>query len=258
MVPSPHAGLLDVVEDQRHPRSSDETKPNSSTLVSAVVDKKSVLSDASSGPNILIPGKFDVICGRGETSYYHEGNVRLRSIIAAHLKDYSTANCKWEKSRLVSLVLKLVRDQSDNGGFLRRASSNAPWKPLPERLAREKIGQLFRDALETQYRSSTASKKRRRVETRVALDESVAKIVHSSPFIRKELHDLQSSVNECLPDAVVTTMFNTTNLRILEEVKRTNAAERLATMMAPLTAEHTPDRGTSPTRGKKGGPKGSR
>jgi hypothetical protein len=82
------------------------------------------------------PGEFDVICGRGQSTFLHSGNKRVRAIIEHHIALYSEANTTLEKSLVVSCICGAVREKGD---FLQQ-SSDEQWIEVSERLAREKCG----------------------------------------------------------------------------------------------------------------------
>eukprot|EP00522_Entomoneis_paludosa_P013679 CAMPEP_0172442152 /NCGR_PEP_ID=MMETSP1065-20121228/2626_1 /TAXON_ID=265537 /ORGANISM="Amphiprora paludosa, Strain CCMP125" /LENGTH=465 /DNA_ID=CAMNT_0013191895 /DNA_START=87 /DNA_END=1484 /DNA_ORIENTATION=- len=123
------------------------------------------------------PGPTDVICARGKKALEHAGNKRFRAMVSGNMDTYSKAKTKLEKSLIVSHIIDQVRQASPPGGFLRE-DEDAPgvWFEVGDAVAREKIGQGFRDLLHTQYRSSTKAKKRRRhesVSSNVSLDNKI-------------------------------------------------------------------------------------
>jgi len=120
-------------------------------------------------PHEGAPGPTDVICARGKRALEHAGNQRFRRLVASNLDAYSKAQTKLEKSLLVSHIVDQVRKTTPAGGFLRPAAEGGNhhndcggWVEVGDGVAREKIGQAFRDALHTQYRSSTKAKRKRR------------------------------------------------------------------------------------------------
>jgi hypothetical protein len=76
------------------------------------------------------------------------------------LEDYAEADSKAEKGKIVSKVLDIIREASPEGAFV--TYENGSWYEVSERIAREKIGALFRDFLPKSYRSSAKSKKARK------------------------------------------------------------------------------------------------
>jgi len=122
-------------------------------------ERKSAASSMRKLPSTFSPGPLDVICARGATVYCHLGNRRYRDIIKMNLKQYSEAKSKMEKSRIVSIVLATIRRASPEGGFIKEESGS--WYEVGDSIAREKIGQSFRDSLHTKYRSSSKAKNSR-------------------------------------------------------------------------------------------------
>ena len=112
-------------------------------------------------PEDYEPTKYDVLCGRGRRCFVHDGNQNMRQLVQAHLPKYSVSTCKMEKGHIISLVYEEICEQAGNGGFIKK-DDKGRWYDVGEFLAREKVSQAFRDALQDKYKSSTASKKKRR------------------------------------------------------------------------------------------------
>jgi len=110
-------------------------------------------------PHTFCPGPMDVICARGSAVYNHPGNKRFRDIIQMNLKRYSEARNKMEKSQIVSVIVASIRTASPEGGFIKLESGW--WYEVGDHIAREKVGQSFRDSLHTMYRSSSKAKNHR-------------------------------------------------------------------------------------------------
>lgn len=71
-------------------------------------------------PNEFVPGEDDVYCGRGSECFNHEGNQRFRSLVSTKLDEYSNAFSKYEKSRIIDIVINTIRQRSPNGGFVKK------------------------------------------------------------------------------------------------------------------------------------------
>ena len=63
---------------------------------------------------------------------------------------------------IVSEIVDSIKTMSSEGGFVRSVDNT--WWVVSDHIAREKTGQAFRDALHSQYRSSTRAKRRRQRE----------------------------------------------------------------------------------------------
>jgi hypothetical protein len=112
-------------------------------------------------PQTFKAGKNTVICGRGNACTRSTGNRFLNSLVYCYLKPYAEARNKIEKSSIVSAIIAEVKQESPHGaGFVK--FEGGAWYEVEDAFAREKIGCLFRDALHTQYRSSTKAKLARR------------------------------------------------------------------------------------------------
>jgi hypothetical protein len=66
-----------------------------------------------------VPGEHDVICGRGRSCFYHIGNQRFRTMVASCLEEYYSASTKLEKTFIICGIVNEVRQNSQNGGFVK-------------------------------------------------------------------------------------------------------------------------------------------
>ena len=113
------------------------------------------------------PTDRTVICANKRKYFESKGNVRFRLVCNLHLKEYTAAPTKIEKSNVVSKVLKIFRDECPDHGdaaFVSPASKSSldggvmRWYAVAERTAREKVGTYFRDCLADKYQSSAKNK----------------------------------------------------------------------------------------------------
>ena len=112
------------------------------------------------GPDyVLHPA--DVLCSRGAFAARHPGNRRFKKTIKQMVPRYAKATSKLEKSQIVTVIMDSVRDETPDGGFVRRGK-DGNWYELGDVACREKIGQTLRDQLSHLYRSSTKAKNPRR------------------------------------------------------------------------------------------------
>lgn len=111
-------------------------------------------------PEDYKPRSVDVLIGRGKRVSNHSGNHRLRSIVKSHLAAYSSALYnKRVKSDILCSIIKQVCDK-DEGLFLKQDMSNyGRWYVVGNFLAKEKISQMFRDALGTSRNGSSVNKR---------------------------------------------------------------------------------------------------
>lgn len=112
------------------------------------------------------PGPFDVICSRGSVPRKHAGNQWFISLVEQNCERYVQASGKMAKSLIVSEILDIVRS---NGGFVKQ-DEDQQWCETGDHLAREKIGQAFRDRLHTNYSSSSKAKLEKRKSNKSSND----------------------------------------------------------------------------------------
>ena len=190
------------------------------------------------GPDFQ-PGPTDVICERGRLSMSHEGNRLLRKHIAALVHNYANAESKLDKSLLVSVVVREIRTGSIPGHFVRR-NSKGLWYDAGDAIARDKVGQGFRDMLDNKYKSSTKAKKRRRTEkleqsflNQANNDEPHASMTTSKPT--------DKSTNEA--DDQLLHLFQRTNQLVLERIKEGTQSDHkdLSQYQESLLVREIPD-----------------
>eukprot|EP00545_Synedropsis_sp_CCMP1620_P003698 CAMPEP_0119010618 /NCGR_PEP_ID=MMETSP1176-20130426/5134_1 /TAXON_ID=265551 /ORGANISM="Synedropsis recta cf, Strain CCMP1620" /LENGTH=277 /DNA_ID=CAMNT_0006963317 /DNA_START=131 /DNA_END=964 /DNA_ORIENTATION=+ len=177
------------------------------------------------------PNNFDVICGKGKRAFNHSGNKLFRQIVLERLDLYSTATTKLEKSMVVSDIMTCVR--MNGGDFVKQQSGSSPFQRVSERAAREKIGQQIRDALHTQYKSSTKAKKRKRVAARDREQEEINRIVAANLQVTQILTTVTEQVSNSEADAAdaessddeIVELFRQANLKMLDAFKQSNSAE---------------------------------
>ena len=180
------------------------------------------------------PGEMDVILGRGQLVRIHPGNQRFRKIVRNHYDAYSNATSKPNKGLVVSRIIDMVRGMK-GGDFVRLNPDTGSYDKVSERLAREKVGQTLRDVLHMKYSSSTKAKKRRKVAKREFIEEKV----HTVVIDNVEVQDIMTNLMEHLKlidddhsDCIVESMFLEANMKILHELKQSNAAGALVVGVA--------------------------
>lgn len=100
---------------------------------------------ADTQEKILVPGKYDVICGRGKLSQNHLGNKRYLSIIAMYKKKYkNVSTTKNEKTRLSLHIVSVIRDSTPPGRFLKFNPNSRTWYDVGDIYAREKVSHALR------------------------------------------------------------------------------------------------------------------
>jgi len=107
------------------------------------------LSNACFLPKSFVPGKNDVIIGRGKKCHGHFGNKRLKYIVLSRLDEYSQIFLQSDKSLILRLIVSQIRNYCHPrvGGFVKQDPKTKRWYDVGDSLAREKISKSFRDAL---------------------------------------------------------------------------------------------------------------
>jgi hypothetical protein len=71
-------------------------------------------------PLDFVLGDDDVICGRGSRCFNHIGNKRFRDIVEGKLEEYMNTTCKHEKTTIIIEIVKGIRRNSPEGGFVKK------------------------------------------------------------------------------------------------------------------------------------------
>jgi hypothetical protein len=100
---------------------------------------------------------YSVVCGRGNDSFTHVGNLRFRILASLFTERYSRADRKRAKSVIVSEIIAVIRRA---GGTFCTYERGA-WFEVKGQRARCKVSALLRDLLHTEYRSSARAKRSR-------------------------------------------------------------------------------------------------
>ena len=88
----------------------------------------------------MVPGRHDVLMGRGRTLQEHIGNVNLRCMIQ-ELSDQYQAAKKKDKTSITNQLVSLVKERG--GRFLKK--EEAGWFVVDDEKARLKVSHGFRD-----------------------------------------------------------------------------------------------------------------
>jgi len=139
----------------------------------------------------IVPGPYDVICARGKQAYNHEGNRYFRQIIHQTTEKYAQVESKLQRSMIVTDVVDAIRAKGN--GFLRK-HSKGEWVECTEVMCREKVGQHFRNALGSRYKSSTKSKRRIKEESIPRMVNSLHNIVFSSKAVQDITERLEMDI----------------------------------------------------------------
>ena len=80
-------------------------------------------------------GEYDVICGRGSRCFNHIGNKRFRKVVEDRLEQYMGTTCKHEKTSIIIEIVKVIRKQSPNGGFVKKDNESGRFYEVGDFLA---------------------------------------------------------------------------------------------------------------------------
>ena len=204
-------------------------KPYESATVATIPSKAEVTIESTSSeeddrrqPADFIPGPNHVICARGKGYWHHQGNKKYRQLIAENAESYGKAANKLEKTLIVSRIVESVENSNPKGSFVKKDKTGR-WVQVDDYFAREKIGQSLRDSLDSQYRSSTKNKKRRRSDATEKLNESINEVIHSSKGVSRRIKRLWRDAEErgqLASDASVSKLFLEANRDILTAIKK--------------------------------------
>ena len=152
----------------------------------------------SSGDNFQ-PGRYDVICARGKDAFNAPGNKYFRKLVQEAIPQYAKATTKAQRSCIVSDIVDTIR--SLGNGFVKQENDGS-WIEVGDTLAREKCGQLFRSSkiLSNKYRSSNASKRRRREETSSKFHQALHNIMHSNNTVKETTESMKRNCHETIQD----------------------------------------------------------
>mmetsp|Transcript_704 Transcript_704/g.975 ORF Transcript_704/g.975 Transcript_704/m.975 type:complete len:266 (-) Transcript_704:48-845(-) len=184
------------------------------------------------------PGEFDVLCGRGKQTYTHKGNCLFRRIVEAHVRNYTEAKTKLEKTKVVTNICNQVRRR----GEFTRQSKDGLWIKVSDRMAREKVGQVLRDLLHCMYKSSSQAKQQKRKmellrqeeeshdddddQKQPAQQEVLVERHHNQ--INNVAMSASESFHQSQSDRFVLNLFSNANTLMLNELKRQQLAKQTA------------------------------
>lgn len=109
---------------------------------------------------------FDILLGRGKTSFNHVGNRRFRVFIGLHLRRYMEASSRMEKTLVVNSVVEAI--QEGGGRFLKQDLKTEKWYQVNPKMAREKVGHALRDAVGMRMKIANGSQSTKSHERRAS------------------------------------------------------------------------------------------
>ena len=164
-IPSPSPSLITVETTT----SSTTTTQNATAAITGTGKVKSTTTTTTTSSatktktttttanHVGVPGRFDVLLGRGKACHDHPGNVRLRHLVEEWADIYS-CSCKKQKTRVTREILEMISNSS--GRFLKESDSG--WIEVSQEVARLKVSHVFRDMPRFSSSSSSSTTGRRR------------------------------------------------------------------------------------------------
>ena len=131
--------------------------------------KEDILHFTGSFDKIGLPGRYDILVGRGKPFQSHSGNICMLQLIEQHMKEYENAG-RGEKT---SIAKRLVKKLQMKGRFLAR-DNDGWWVRVSDEIAVEKVSGGFRSSRGRQkhsvdstslLRNGTSRSKRMKDET---------------------------------------------------------------------------------------------
>ena len=96
-------------------------------------------------PADYVPGPFDVLCSRGIEA--HKQNNVFRCTIQMNVSRYVAAKSTHDKNDLVDNIIKVFRQRSLMGGFIRRDPASGLYYTVVDSCARQKVSRAFREVM---------------------------------------------------------------------------------------------------------------
>merc|ERR1712146_572591 len=134
------------------------------------------------GDKIIVPGKHDVLFGKGKKMTQHSGNITCNHLIEENREEYELAG-KFEKTDIAEGIITSIHECG--GRFLKWDKAEG-WVEVDRLVAREKISHSFRrmrNKSPTRPKSSSSPKpKRAPVDPRKSTRTTVGE--HSNSFAK--------------------------------------------------------------------------
>jgi hypothetical protein len=85
---------------------------------------------------VVVPLPKDILCGRGKSTFNHEGNKRFRKIVYKYINAYISS----PRSKRSDVVKAALNETLGTGArFLKKLENSLEWYDGGERVAREKV-----------------------------------------------------------------------------------------------------------------------
>lgn len=116
------------------------------------LESNGIIGNGNDTKIVVVPGRGDVLLGRGKPFQEHFGNLGFHMLLDHYLHDYENA-MKFQKMQLAQKVVDLVHEYG--GRFLKQ--EGAGWVEVDEAVAREKVSHAFRTRRSSRSSTSLSS-----------------------------------------------------------------------------------------------------
>jgi len=166
-----------------------------------------------------IPIPLDVICARGKKAWNHPGNTFFRALADQSAEQYGKATSRFERSVIVTQIIETIRSK---GGKFVKKTGPGKWIEVGDLLAREKCGQMLRNALSGRYRSSVAAKKHRKRGLTSKLSDSLQDLLRSHVDISRQMTQMEDLVHASsdTSDEKILDQFTAHQVQLLHIIKQ--------------------------------------
>lgn len=172
----------------------------------------------------FVPGAYDVLCARGNKAWNHSGNVSFRALVKRFTFQYAVAADKKERSFIVSEIMDEIRSK---GNRFVKQKGEREWIEVSDTLSREKVGQLLRNSLSSQYKSSFKSKKIHRQKTSPEIEARLQELVLTNKDIQSISQRLMREVSkQKLANKQLAPLFDEANVLMLSIIKKDQALSK--------------------------------
>ena len=90
---------------------------------------------------IDLPGRYDVLFGRGKPIRMHSGNTYLQYLLEQHKEEYEGRSARGDKRVIAAKVMDCVKEK---GGRFLKKEPDGWWVPVDEEMALDKVLSCFR------------------------------------------------------------------------------------------------------------------
>jgi hypothetical protein len=113
--------------------------------------------DDSQGNRIAVPGKMNVLLGRGKHHVRHPGNAYLIKLVKLRSEEFTSAS-RSDRKRIVEEIMNKVMEK---GSFIRYDRDIKAWVEVSSIYALEKVSQAFRYRIKIKGKAKAAPPARR-------------------------------------------------------------------------------------------------